>query len=97
MSAVVSLPTLDELRGHVKRTLCGQDHLDPSQTPLLEAVITRSGKPCGLFFQARGPRLLQTHAIWAAEEHRVLFYNSSGIRFAETRLGEAPPLPVPAV
>jgi hypothetical protein len=96
MSAVVSLPTLAELRDHVKRTLCGQDHLDPSQTPLLEAFISRSGKPCGLFFQARGPRLLQTHAIWAAEEHRLLFYDSSGVRFAEARLSEAPLLPVPA-
>jgi hypothetical protein len=95
MSAVVSLPTLDELRGHVKRMLCGQDHLDPAQTPLEEALITRSGRPCGLLFQARGPRLLQTHAIWAAEEHRVLFYNSSGARFAETRLSGAPPVPAP--
>ena len=97
MSAVVSLPTLDELRGHVKRVLCGQDQLDPSQTPLQEAIITRSGRPCGLMFQARGPRLLQTHAIWAADEHRLLFYNSSGVRFAETRLSEAPRVPLPVM
>jgi hypothetical protein len=28
--------------------------------------------------------------VWAGEENRVLFYDSSGLRFAETRLSEAP-------
>jgi hypothetical protein len=93
MRAVVSLPTLDELRDHVKRTLCSQDHLDPAQTPLQEGLITRCGRPCGVLFQARGPGLMQTHAIWAADENRLLFYNSSGARFAEARLTEAPDLP----
>jgi hypothetical protein len=40
--------------------------------------------------------LLQTHAIWAAEENRLLFYNSSGARFAEAHLSEAPALPTSA-
>jgi hypothetical protein len=93
MSAVVSLPNLDQLRNHVKRMLCEQDRLDVDQTPMLEQIITRSGRPCGVFFRARGPRLLQTHAIWAADEDRVLFYNSTGARFAEVRLADAPEPP----
>lgn len=90
MPAVACLPTLDELRQHVLQTLCRHDNLDASQTPLFQAVITRAGRPCGLFFQVQGPRLLKTYAIWAADEDRILFYDSSGVRFAEVHLSEAP-------
>ena len=97
MDAVASLPTVEELRQHVFRTLCAHDQLDPAQTPLHQAVITRSGKPCGLFFQVQGPRLLKNYAVWARDEERILFYDSTGMRFAETRLSEGPdPLGVAA-
>jgi hypothetical protein len=86
----VSLPTLAKLRAHVLQTLCEHDRLDPDQTPLYQAVIRRSGKPCGLFFQVQGPRMLHTHAVWAGKENRILFYDSTGLRFAETRLCDAP-------
>jgi hypothetical protein len=92
MTDVASLPTLNELRRHVLEALCRNDHLDPTQTPLQQAVITRRGKPCGLFFQVEGPRLLRNYAIWAGDENRILFYNCSGERVAETRLLEAPAL-----
>ncbi len=88
--AVLALPTLDDLRGHVLETLCAHDQLDPTQTPFFQALIKRAGRPCGLFFQVQGPRLLRTYAIWAEKEHRVLFYDSGGQRFAETTLSEAP-------
>jgi hypothetical protein len=90
MDAVASLPTFDKLREHIRTTLCAHDSLDPSDTPLHQALILRSGRPCGLFFQVQGPRLLRTYAVWAGEENRVLFYNSTGLRFAETRLSESP-------
>jgi hypothetical protein len=90
MQTVVSLLTLDELRRHVLTTLCGHDQLDPEQTPLYQAVIARRGRPCGLFFQVQGPRLLRSYAVWAGEEDRILFYDSAGVRFGETRLSEAP-------
>jgi len=89
-TAVVALPTLEDLRHHVLHTLCAHDHLEPSVTPLFQGVITRSGRACGLFFQVRGPRQLRTYAIWAGEEDRILFYDGTGARFAETRLSEAP-------
>jgi len=90
MNAVASLPTVEELRQHVLQLLCAHDRLDPLQTSLHEAVIMRAGRPCGLFFQVEGPRLLRTHAVWAGEEARLFFYDSTGARFAEVRLSEAP-------
>jgi hypothetical protein len=88
--AYAYLPTLDALRRHVLSVLCAHDHLDPGQTPLHQAVVTRSGRPCGLFFQVTGPRLLRSYALWAGSEDRILFYDSTGLRFAETRLSEGP-------
>jgi hypothetical protein len=90
MDAVASLPTLDDLRRHVLETLCQHDHLDPDQTPLHQAVIKRSGRPCGIFFQVRGPRLLKNYAVWAGEENKIFFYDSTGLRFAVTRLSDGP-------
>ena len=87
---VASLPTLEVLRKHVHLALCTHDRLEPAQTPFHQAVITRAGKPCGLFFQIQGPRLLKTYAIWAGEEDRILYYDSTGVRFGETKLSDAP-------
>ena len=53
-------------------------------------MIKRSSRPCGLFFQVQGPRLVKTYAVWAGEEDRILFYDSNGQRFAEVRLSKAP-------
>src|SRR5687767_909194 len=90
MNAVACLPTLDDLRRHVLKTLCSHDNLDPSQTPLSQMVILRRGRPCGLFFHVEGPRLLRTYAVWAGEENRILFYDCKGERFGITRLSESP-------
>jgi hypothetical protein len=90
MDIVACLPTLDDLKSHVHLKLCEPDHLDPKQTPLGQSLITRKGKACGLFFQVQGPRLLKNYAVWAGDENRILFYNSSGERVSETRLSEAP-------
>ncbi len=90
MRDVAALPTLTELKLYVLNILCRPDNLDPDQTPLKEAVITRHGRPCGLYFQVLGPRLLKNYAIWAGDENRIIYYNSSGARVAETKLSEAP-------
>ena len=86
---ILSLPTLDELKAHVHRVLCEKNAVDPAQTPLRQKLIRRREKPCGLFFEAAGPRLLRTYAIWVGEENRIIFYDNAG-RFAEVRLSEAP-------
>ena len=90
MNEVLPLPTLETLRHHVLQALCRTDNLDPEQTPLHQALITRRGRPCGLFFQVQGPRLLKNYAVWSCDENRILYYNCAGERIAETRLCEAP-------
>jgi hypothetical protein len=86
----VSLPTLEELKSYVVGFLCAKDQLDPEQVTLGESLLLQSGKPCGIFFQVRGPRSLRTHAVWSSKENRILFYDSTGARFAEARLSESP-------
>jgi hypothetical protein len=56
MSPVVSLPTVEQLCEHVHKILCEREQLDPAQAPLRRSLIKRSGRPCALFFQVRGPR-----------------------------------------
>jgi hypothetical protein len=89
-ACVVALPTLEDLQQFVHEHLCDHDRLDPEQTPLMRGTIRRSGRPCGLFFQVEGPRLLKSYALWAGDENRVLFYDSAGRRFSEVQLSEAP-------
>lgn len=90
MDAVVALPTLDHLRRMILETLCYQDRLDPNQTPFYEGRLMRRGKLCGLIFEIHGPRLVKSSAIWVEKENRILFYDSTGQRFRESRLSEAP-------
>lgn len=90
MIDVLCLPTMEDLRRHVHLLLCDKDKLDPNQSPLRCSVIVRRGKPCGLFFQVDGPRLLKNYAVWAGDENRILFYDAAGERYGEVRLSEAP-------
>ena len=90
MEAVERLTTLQQLREHVSKVLAEHDQLDPEQAPLRQSILRRRGRPCGLFFQLQGPRHVRTYAVWAGEENRILFYDSTGERFAETRLSDAP-------
>jgi hypothetical protein len=92
-SSVVALTTPEALTRFVRDMLCSHDRLDPVQTPLYQATLKRRGRTCGLLFHVEGPRLLRTSAIWAADEHRILFYDSTGARFSEVRLSEGPALP----
>lgn len=87
---VIAVPTLEALQGYVHQTLCQHDRLDLEQSPLKRGLIRRSGRPCGMLFQVEGPRALKTHAVWSGEENRILFYDSAGMRFGETRLSESP-------
>ena len=90
MQPVIRLASLDELRSHVRQVLCEKDQLDPDTTPFHQSIIKRSGRPCGLFFHVRGPRRVANYAVWAGEEDRILFYTSTGARFAEFRLIDGP-------
>jgi hypothetical protein len=84
--ATPNIQSLRDLQQHVKQVLCERDHIDPTQAELRHARLLRGAVYCGLLFQLRGPRLLRTYAIWSEAERRVLFYESTGIRFGETKL-----------
>jgi hypothetical protein len=88
--AVLPLPTVAAIRDHVREVLCAHDRLDARQAELRQARISQAGKECGLMFQIRGPRLLRSYAIWACAENRILFYESTGVRFAETKVVNGP-------
>jgi hypothetical protein len=87
---VLALPTLSDLLAFVHAELCRSDRLDPEQAPLKRSPLLRGGRPCGLMFHVEGPRLLRTSAVWAADENRILFYDSTGVRAKEVRLSESP-------
>lgn len=90
MTNCLDLPTLEDLHRYVHATLCDLDHLDAGQSPLTQAPLVRKGKPCGAMFNVDGPRLMRTSAVWAADEGRILFYDSTGRRALEVKLGESP-------
>jgi hypothetical protein len=87
---VLPLPSVEAIRDHVRQVLCDRDRLDATQVELRQAKLTRRGKACGLMFQVNGPRLLKTYAVWAGDEDRILFYESTGSRFAETKVIDGP-------
>lgn len=88
--AVAALPTEAALHAYVRDALCGHDHLDPEQTPFFRAPVKRGKRRAAVLFHVEGPRLLQTSALWVVDENRILFYDSAGERFGETRLIESP-------
>ncbi|MBY0513474.1 MAG: hypothetical protein K2P78_06135 [Gemmataceae bacterium] len=90
MSAVASFAAVEELAAFVHQTLCDKDALDPAQTPLFSTPLRKAGRACGLVFHVEGPRLLRTSAVWSADDDRILFYDSTGVRFHEVRLSESP-------
>jgi hypothetical protein len=90
--AVVACAALEDLAAFVHRVLCDRDALDPAQTPLFRTPLKKAGRACGMVFHVEGPRLLRTSAVWAANDDRVIFYDSNGNRFSEIRLSESPAL-----
>jgi hypothetical protein len=94
-SSVVALTSPESLVRFVRDMLCSHDRLDPMQTPIYQAPLKRHGRLCGLMFHVEGPRMLKTSAVWAGDEHRILFYDSTGSRFGEVRLSESPELELP--
>ncbi len=88
--AVVACAAVEELAAYVHQVLCDKDALDPTQAPLFRTPLKKGERICGLVFHVEGPRLLRTSAVWSADDDRVIFYDSTGQRFQETRLSESP-------
>jgi hypothetical protein len=89
-ATVVSLPTVAELKAFIHKELCGLDQLDPAQSPLRATPIQRRGQVCGAVYHVDGPRLLRTSAVWAADESRILIYDSTGHRTRDVTVADAP-------
>ena len=90
--AVVACAAVEELAAFVHQVLCDKDALDPAQAPLFRTPVVKGRRVCGLVFHVEGPRLLRTSAVWSADDDRVIFYDSTGLRFREVRLSESPAL-----
>jgi len=87
--SVIALSTVASLQAFVRNTLCERDRLDPGQTPFFRTPVLRDGKVAGVLYHVDGPRMLRLSAIWSEAEHRILFYDPSGVHWLEVRLTEA--------
>jgi hypothetical protein len=88
--AVFAFSAVEDLAGFVHSVLCDKDALDSAQTPLFRTPLRRGSRVCGLVFHVEGPRLLRTSAVWSSDDARIIFYDSSGLRFHEVALSESP-------
>lgn len=88
----ICIDNLNDLRELVYQTLCGYDELEPGIFPMTERVLVRNGKPCGMLFSVWGPRRVSYTSVWETETNSILFYGSSGERFAKVQLQAAPVL-----
>src|SRR5262245_61172612 len=91
-----SLSSLDELACFVRRFLCEHDNLDPDQTAFFRTPVVRGGRVTGFVFHVEGPRLLRTSAVWAADDARLVFYDSTGQKVRAVSVPEGPAVPHPA-
>lgn len=80
--------SLDDLRCCVNKVLCDQEQLVLGAFEMTERLLTRGGKPCGMYFCVHGPRSVKISAVWDAFSGTVLFYGSSGERFHKMLLDE---------
>jgi hypothetical protein len=81
-------PRIDEicaLREFVHEVLCKHNHLEIGAFQMTETVLTRSGKPCGMFFCLHGPRSVKLTAVWETDGNSIFFYGSTGERQDRTQ------------
>ena len=83
---------LDNLRAYVNEVLCEFSQLEVGAFPVTERILTRGGRPCGIYFCLHGPRAVKLSAIWETNQNTILFYGSNGERFHRVQLVEAPEL-----
>jgi hypothetical protein len=81
---------LTDLRDYIYTTLNEYFHLKEGAFQMTEQLLTRAGKPCGIYFCLNGPRAARFTAIWETDRNQILFYGPQGERFLKTQLDEAP-------
>lgn len=81
---VLEVPSFDDLRSLVRKRLCDRGDLH-YETPMLETLIVRRGRCCGVEFVLFGPRNERLSAIWEMDAGRILLYDQNVVRFDECR------------
>ena len=84
------LETLCNVREYVNETICYHEELEIGAFEMTERILTRGGKPCGIYFCVHGPRQVKFTAIWETDKNTILFYGSTGEKFQKTKLNESP-------
>ena len=82
-------PRIDDicaLRQFVHEVLCNHNQLEIGAFQMTETVLTRSGKPCGIFFCLHGPRSVKLTAVWETDGNSIFFYGSTGERQHRTQV-----------
>jgi hypothetical protein len=88
------IQNLEDLREYVNETICHHEQLEIGAFEMTQRILTRGGRPCGIYFCVHGPRQVKLSAIWESERNTVLFYGSDGERFQKTQLLDGPSLEV---
>ncbi len=73
-------------RRHVIEVLSERENLEPDQFPLSARALLSDGRPCGVLFCLHGPRQSRPTAVWESDRNVVMFYDSTGRRFAKSEL-----------
>lgn len=75
-----------ELNEYVNETLCHHNQLKKDAFRMTKRLLTRGGRPCGIFYCLHGPRMVKFTAIWETEKNQVLFYGPTGEKVQQTKL-----------
>lgn len=86
------IQNLEDLREYVNETICEHEQFEIGAFEMSERILTRSGRPCGIYFCVHGPRQVKLSAIWETDRNTILFYGSDGERFQKTQLQDGPVL-----
>lgn len=89
----VQIQDLAALRQYVHERICDQNELEINFFHITERMLTRRGKPCGIFFCLHGPRSVKFTAIWETDGNTLLFYGSTGERQQKIQVAGTPSLP----
>ena len=92
LTCVQQIYNLEDLRDYVNETLCEFNQLQLDAFDMIQRILHRAGKPCGIYFCLYGPRGVRFTAIWETDRNSILFYGSNGERFQKTQLLGAPSL-----
>jgi hypothetical protein len=65
----------------------------PAQTAFFRTPVVRGGRVTGFVFHVEGPRLLRTSAVWAADDGRLVFYDSTGQKLRAVSVPAVPDRP----